>query len=395
MFKKRAREQDNAAYVGRTNLPIAPVAPGGQNDQNHVYLNLSIINGDTSDQANSNPQKCVFSEVRTTPIVADASEWDASVVRFSANGTGRLLPLFIPLVQLEQTDPNLTIYSVSVKSAGGNWIQKYIQFNTSNLQSPLPSPPLLQQDISSQYYYVRTYSEWLVMVNTAISTACGLQTPPIAPPVIYRDSSGLFFIVFPDNTWLSPAATSFLAFNAPMGGLFANFSWQTQPNPVINGAEYVLSPIKNFSPPSWVNSISGAFSFVQDYQSCDDLWSPIDSFVFTTTFLPIASEQGTAPILVGTDNIGQNQGVGNGFSNIITDFIVPQVSGSQDSLGSIIYVPSGEYRMASLLGHQAIQQVDIALWWKYRLTGQLIPLYMANLASVSIKIMFRKKGLTK
>jgi hypothetical protein len=36
--------------------------------------------------------------------------------------------------------------------------------------------------------------------------------------------------------------------------------------------------------------------------------------------------------------------------------------------------------------------VDVAVWWKNRLDGQLYPLQMFNLSSVSMKLMFRKKG---
>jgi len=34
------------------------------------------------------------------------------------------------------------------------------------------------------------------------------------------------------------------------------------------------------------------------------------------------------------------------------------------------------------------------VWWKNRLDGKLYPVQMFNLSSVSIKIMFRKRGST-
>jgi hypothetical protein len=58
----------------------------------------------------------------------------------------------------------------------------------------------------------------------------------------------------------------------------------------------------------------------------------------------------------------------------------------------IYYVPTAEYRMASFeKSRQEIRQIDIQVWWKNRLDGQLYPLQMYNLSSVSIKILFRKR----
>jgi hypothetical protein len=131
--------------------------------------------------------------------------------------------------------------------------------------------------------------------------------------------------------------------------------------------------------------------FSQDFLSTDDVWSPIDGFVFTSTFIPLLPEQGTAPTVVGSTDAGQFQGVGAGFTNIITDIVIDTGKGAQDNISSLLYNPSGEYRIASMTTHQAVQQVDVTLWWRYRLTGTLYPLYMANLSSVNLKIMFRRK----
>ncbi|MFM7985367.1 MAG: hypothetical protein ACKPKO_39245, partial [Candidatus Fonsibacter sp.] len=37
--------------------------------------------------------------------------------------------------------------------------------------APEPAPPLIQQDISSKYYYVYNYSHFIEMVNAALRTA--------------------------------------------------------------------------------------------------------------------------------------------------------------------------------------------------------------------------------
>ena len=156
------------------------------------------------------------------------------------------------------------------------------------------------------------------------------------------------------------------------------------PGPVIPGGAYLVIP-----PRKVVTTDYAKFS--QDFISTDDVWSPIDSFCFTTTFLPIIREEEGVPVLKGGSNIGQGLSVGQNFTNIMTDFVPDYTNGAQNGINQITYIPSGEYRISSMVSHQAVQEVDISMWWRYRLTGSLIPLYMANLSSVSIKILFRRK----
>lgn len=396
--KRRIARADGSNYVLSSSL-----LPGhGNESQSHLYLNLSIINGDTGDAKSSTPQQCVFSEVRSTPIIQDASEYDLSVVRFTSNGIGRLLPLFIPVIQPDQVSPvdvDLTIYSLTVSTvptvAGS---QVYVKYVTSNLDARKPMG-VTPQDLSSDYYYVRTYTAWCTMFNTALKQAIYEEFGPDIPTeyrlldsqgLSYSSSTRLFSLLLPDvfhPATAEPGSLPFayLSFNAPMANLLANFNFTTQNSPIVNGRAFTL-----VTPP--LSSYAGAPKLItQDFQSTDDIWSPIETFVFTTSFVPLLPEQGSAPVVVGTDNTGQNLGVSSGFTNVITDFTPDLTNGAQEGLSSQVYLPSGEYRISSMTTHQAVQQVDISLWWRYRLTGQLFPVYMSNLSNVSMKIMFRRK----
>jgi len=394
--KRRIARADGSNYVLSSSL-----LPGqGNESQSHLYLNLSIINGDTGDQKSSTPQQCVFSEVRSVPIIQDASEYDLSVIRFTSNGTGRLLPLFIPVIQSNQIVPidvDLTIYSLTVSLdpvtvAPGT--QVYIKYVTSNLDSPKPTG-VRPQDLSSDYYYVRTYTAWCNMFNTALRAAVATEIPGVVladnQGLSYNSGTRLFSLLLPDVFYpptASPGALpqAYLSFNAPLANLLANFNFTIQANPIVAGRAYTLNA------PAITSFASGVPKIItQDFQSTDDIWSPIESFVFTTTFVPLLPEQGSAPVVVGSDNTGQNLGVGSGFTNVITDFTPDLTMGAQEGINSQVYIPSGEYRISSMTTHQPIQQVDISLFWRYRLTGQLIPVFMSNLSNVTMKIMFRRK----
>jgi hypothetical protein len=131
----------------------------------------------------------------------------------------------------------------------------------------------------------------------------------------------------------------------------------------------------------------------QDYESTSSLWSPISSIVFTTTLLPIRNEYTGQPIAFGKGNIGTTgQSNQNAFTPIITDIAIDLANDGADAYRKMIYyAPVAEYRMASLTpSKQPINSIDIQVYWKNRLDGNLYPVTMFNLSSVSIKCLFRR-----
>jgi len=131
----------------------------------------------------------------------------------------------------------------------------------------------------------------------------------------------------------------------------------------------------------------------QDYESTSSLWSPVASIVFTTSLLPIRNEATGAPITYGNGNLGQSSSsIQNAFQPILTDIALDLANEGGDGYRKMIYYsPVAEYRMASLTPtNQPIYSVDIQVYWKNRLDGNLYPVQMYNLSSVSIKAMFRR-----
>ncbi len=226
------------------------------------------------------------------------------------------------------------------------------------------------------------------------------------------------------------APTLRLFFNTNMFGLFANFQnyyWNTLNIPAATIAGYPLSAlgvvpegyvneivfrnkfwtnIADYRIPPYANSLAPLgyvpvgqqkvyYVNTQDYKSVDTLWSPVGSIVFTSTLLPVKSEYTGVPNILGTGNLGDTRAsTANAFTPIITDIALDQsVGGADDYRQFIYYAPNAEYRMADLnASKQEIRNIDIQVFWKHRLTGQLFPVSMFNLSSVSLKILFRKKG---
>jgi hypothetical protein len=176
-----------------------------------------------------------------------------------------------------------------------------------------------------------------------------------------------------------------------------NYSNIVNHNPLLQGFNAVPPPAYNefFLIPTTKQNLY--WKVVQDWGSTDSLWSPIESFVFTSTLLPIKKEFTARPIQLGDGNAGgQSTGSQNDFAPIIADIIIDQaVEKAQGYKTFTLYEPSAEYRMASVqASHDEIRNIDIQVFWKYRLTGELVPISLVNTSDVSIKVMFRKVDYT-
>jgi hypothetical protein len=110
----------------------------------------------------------------------------------------------------------------------------------------------------------------------------------------------------------------------------------------------------------------------------------------------VKSEQVAAPTVFGTGNLGISAATSSSaFTPIITDIALDTTVGGAAAYRQFIsYVPTSEYRLSDFGPSKvAIQNVDVFVFWKNRLDGQLYPITMYNLSSVSMKILFRLKDI--
>lgn len=232
------------------------------NDPDIIYYNADIINDNALNPVAVGADPVIrFQETRSTSLIKNISNFYFSIVRFTMNGPNKDLPLFIPSIQLGQSDLNLTSYSMGI-----NWTQlafawggfntdvsiyaqgfvKYISETIAyqTFQVPLPNPPINSQDIRGPYYYVYTYQHWLDLVNqTAVNIMGG---SPIAPNAYYPNGN-LAYQFFP--LWAVPAAAqvvaTFAALPAPSPANTGQ-TWgvaDTREFYVSNGVVWTLTPL--------------------------------------------------------------------------------------------------------------------------------------------------------
>lgn len=401
-------------------------------DPDYLYYNLSIINNRTVDIAGGdNDPAVVYNETRSTPLINDASKYDFSIVRFAINGPSLNMPLFIPQIQIGQSDEDLTVYSITLELSGTYDVggspthvdlssQQFIQWSPEYTNEEVPKPPLETQEIAtSKYYWTSTYSHWLKLVNQTFEAARqdidaqlqalhGVSVVSEAPYIL-RDPGSNLFSLFADTygyggadrtstgAYPLPDEDFKIYFNSNMYGLFANFQALFIGQELNGGREWEIQ-VQNLlgqnigaqvSPSSTPAPTTKYYIMTQDYDSTSQLWNPISAIVFSTNMIPIIAEQTGDPLQLGQSSVGSLPS-SQGFQPIITDIAFDNTPAQGRQLN--LYLPTAQYRYASMgMSKIAIRNIDIKVFFKARLSGELIPMTMFNLSSVEVKILFRKK----
>jgi hypothetical protein len=192
--------------------------------------------------------------------------------------------------------------------------------------------------------------------------------------------------------------------------LFANFDNEYLGGDLssknFSGFDFVSNEIlvKNLNGSNIVSEINPAtgavygtprvdYVMTQDFGSTGQLWSPVESLVFTTTLIPIVTEGVGQPVAFGEGNVLQAIGSASVFTPIITDIAVFK-DNAHGYKQFVEYAPTAEYRLSELTGKGTpIVNLDIQVYWKNRLDGALVPLKMFNQSTVSVKMMFIRKDL--
>jgi hypothetical protein len=328
------------------------------------------------------------------------------------------LPVFIPTIQYG-TDPNLTIYSVTldwtdplsaIAYTSGQVFVVY-QPETLGLETP-PGPSLNSNGLqlnASGYYNVYSFSYWAGLVYIALQTAHaqlvtasgGLYTGTHAP-VIYYDTTSQCVSVYAELEYfnIQGANPVDLYFNAPLYELYGSlpvrvYNYET----AIAGrnmrilfapfADVNTLTITPFDPATGLPDPALTWVAIIAFQEWSTLAAlcPVTAIVFTSSRLPIVPNAVSTPTNFSNAELGQ---AGASASNqlIITDF----ASSSGLYKPSFVYAPSAQYRYISLVGSQPIYELDLQVYYRIK-NGELIPFALNSGGVLSIKILFEKKSL--
>ena len=372
-----------------------------------TYTTSSVINSNaTTPTSNSNVAKPLirYSAASQRPIVGRVSDYSAAALRVQI--VGQSLPVFIPRVQIGQSDPTLTIYAVWLSWAyngtnyGGSpgiyWGAAYVIFTPDNSYATVANAPLLAQDLSSEYYYVYSYGSVCQMFNTAWGVAMAQLQAAVAAasiagytfprsPVLERVAGG--FRLGIANTSFSVNGTDALAnglwqcgMNDAGFGLFQGFSATagvgTPGVVILPTAKKPADVYRIFQmrataiPPT----AGPGPDYITTEFDCTDAWCPVVLIQVVSPTLPAIFENVFSPSVISSSAPQGGSYVSAGTANVIVSFGFSLSGGAADLAAKLTYTPSGPWKWVQLVGDAPLTDLTWAIQWIDAINGDAHPM---------------------
>jgi hypothetical protein len=332
-----------------------------------------------------------YNQSRTIPYLTDPSLYYGAITQFTINNTS--VPLFVPEIAINQSNVNLTVYTVSL-AYGGFTVTEPIYFVQQDLLVPVPLPPSSYTDgapfYNEGYYNIYNYNFFNSMVNTALSTAyANLQLlvpalPAVSSPTItYNATTQLFSINVPNNVFVDLGSAPFVEiyFNSALYFLYSFLPSQT--TSLNNLAVEKLFIDANTG---ILDTTTNLRSVIQELPSIN-LWSPVSSIVITSSFLPVQK------VLIATPQLyynGTEYLVGNNNNSLTQPILIEYSVPDNIYSKTINYIPNAQYQFFDLNDAQPLYILDFKFWYRGK-SSVLFPIFLNSGASCAVKIGFFKK----
>jgi len=343
------------------------------------------------------PPQAYFNENRSTPLLYEPYKYDMAICRWQMDTN--FLPVFIPYIQTNSVDPNLTIYSVTLQY--NNFISDvtYVMFEPQNKVVTVPPAPAdtynKLQDTNTGYYYIYNYQYWIYLVNDAFQRAFdNLLTKTILPtayaPVLTFDTQLNIAIMNADVLGYDATLPNHIQifFDQSLGNLFSSFPFYInsfndlyQRNFELQMNLFSLATQVDYPPTG--PTLFTAIQTFQEYSTVSQ-WNPVQNISIISSTIPAMLQNDGVPSQVINSVSVNNSGTNNQQSGVITDFVTDGIYKP-----IITYIPT-IYRWIGLNGDRPLSNIDIAVAFKDR-RGVLNPMLLNYGCSISIKILFQLK----
>ena len=274
----------------------------------HVYLDLDVLNNNT-DPTLPAPALC-FEETFTRPFLdGTADDYFVAIARFSIQ-TGGTLPVFIPAIQTGQGDVNKTVYIITLTYNGvsGTGTIEHVPQPTAQV----PSVPTTSQDLTTDYYYIYNYQDWIGMVNTAFQTAFSNLLANLTTASIYNSVSNTTPTALDGFFPQAPVYTQIISLTASAGGAASVGPFiYTSSVPLLNIGTTGIVKITNSD---------GSITFITNTGNTTTLGVKYYSYsiqIKTVGNIPVSSASNVSNTLYFTSTIGASTLV-NSASAVLT-----------------------------------------------------------------------------
>jgi hypothetical protein len=344
----------------------------------------------------------------------------------------KTLPVFIPVIEFNDGDSshrtvrNKTIYAITLYFHGISFTQN-VSFKTEDMTVSGTIPPAFKNgyaDYSTGYYNVYNYESFIVAVNRAIVLClAGLtgalnhfgdltyktlfETAPgilEIPTLVLDKGSGIVYLNAPKLSFNDDITEHFVLYlNEPLYRLFNSLPNEKERKTtntynyitaveqlgltqllfkiVINGfkdsSELQLFA-KTLGPSSIATTKSAHLIVHQRYETLTS-WTPVESISITSSNMPIKSS-----IISNNHSFVNGRETTEGSTNIIEMELSEFRAG--DYTPGLIYEPKN-FRWVNMIDQRELIKMNLQVYWRFKYTGQLLPLYLNSGGSFSLKLM--------
>lgn len=339
-----------------------------QEEIDHIYYNIIIDSTDNTDAV------AKYRAMNQAPILKKASDYYLTICRFYIPSS--LIPLQIVPILPNQSNPNKTVYSLTLEY-NGNISQQYLTYISEDTT-------LTPTDTG--YYYMYNYTTFIKMVNTSLTLAFNAITPPLgseAPFLQFDYSDNLFgFVVqrqYYDNTLPNPIK------------LYIN-----------DDLEAVITSLDT----TYVNQTQGRIYSVNIYNQGNNFYNPNSktptsppSYYLMNQFQTnLSAFQNLRSIFISSNTIPVNREYTKESSDstyslsvpILTDFNLVINDSGLSNLRTPIEYFANLYRLINLVSDAALYLIDIEVKFSTK-NGKVYPLKIPFNETLSLKLLFLRK----
>jgi hypothetical protein len=393
-------------------------------DATHIYKQIQVYNNNKQQLAPS--ISCTFNQVQLSSIVDSASDYYASIVRWSAQST---LPVIIPDVLTQEgayktlTYSGLTNYYIGIitladidkiELSGNHCEATRVIYNpprniTNNYIAP--SNLLINQSAVYQnpYFYISNINEFLNYINGALDYLANIiagDALTTIPRFAFNTSTGKIELLVPNVTYgfgsKGVAPKYAIIINQQLYNIMGSFNlsrltstkvWSTSEGEALISQWYSFVPNNDLGRSAFVNQDTDGKTSVIDIitqtNSSIQAMSPVDSIQMETATIPVQNTLVGSPTFLGPP-INNSSASQNNVA-VLTSYQVGLNSGTEYSQGYIQYSPTTELRLIDCLSNGNIQNLQISVKWLDKI-GQSHDMLLPNGQGASMLLLFRKKS---
>lgn len=367
----------------------------------NIYVNVDFTAPSTG-----GPIPLFYDSTRTSDMIAKASDYYCSVVRFNLP-LSSIPNLVCPIVP-NQSDPTLTPLQIGVSNGNaGNFNTISLKYVDNGLLGLPPQNQLNQ--VVSPALFIYNYQVLIDMINGALLQAWNASNlaavfPSYQAPFFYFDSvTQLMNLVAPSvftlplqspltavptiyiNNALKVYLDSFEYISNGVGNAKGNdWTFRLNKTIIISAAVIQIYPTPNmgYALPGASVAAPPLYYRYQQIYSAMAYWTASSKLFFTTGSIPVQEEY-LPSLSSGTTNSNQIP--------ILTDFVL-DLSSASNNRDVAYYVPTSQYRLIDLNANTPLNRIDIQIYWQDQYLN-IYPLMINPGQQANVKLAFIKKSL--